>query len=67
MLMDEIERRGEVSNVSGAAIGNGCWGTVAGTNCGDLLDEPGIALTRSIFWVGLDLTRARGSCGSRVR
>ena len=41
MLMDEIERRGEVSNVSGAAIGNGCWGTVAGTNCGDLLDEPG--------------------------
>ena len=40
-LIDEIERRGEVTNVSGAAIGNGCWGTISGTNCGDLLDEPG--------------------------
>ena len=41
MLMDEINRRGQVANVSGLAIGNGCWGTVAGTNCGDLLGEPG--------------------------
>eukprot|EP00937_MAST-01D_sp_MAST-1D-sp2_P002642 g2642.t1 len=42
MLLDEISRRGVVRNVTGAAIGNGCWGTVGGTNCGDLLGEPGL-------------------------
>ena len=41
MLLDEILKQGVITGVAGLAIGNGCWGTVGGTNCGDLLNEPG--------------------------
>ena len=31
MFMDEIQKRGGVPNLKGAAIGDGCWGTAVGT------------------------------------
>jgi len=41
MLMELILKRGAITNVRGLAIGNGCWGTQAGTNCGDVTGQPG--------------------------
>jgi hypothetical protein len=38
MLRDEQD---VIKNVQGVAIGNGCWGTLAGTNCGDVGGHPG--------------------------
>ena len=35
-LMKEVRAQGVITTVKGVAIGNGCWGTVAGTNCGDV-------------------------------
>ena len=40
-LMELIIKRGTITNVRGLAIGNGCWGTQAGTNCGDVTGNPG--------------------------
>ena len=37
--MNEIQKQGLITTVKGVAIGNGCWGTVAGTNCGDVGGE----------------------------
>ena len=39
--MNEIQKQGLITTVKGVAIGNGCWGTVAGTNCGDVGGHPG--------------------------
>jgi serine carboxypeptidase-like clade 1 len=40
-LMQEVAKQGVITNIKGVAIGNGCWGTVAGTNCGDVGGHPG--------------------------
>ena len=40
-LMDLILQRGAITTVRGLAIGNGCWGTKAKTNCGDVTGHPG--------------------------
>ena len=32
MLLAQIYAKGQIKNVAGAAIGNGCWGTAPGTS-----------------------------------
>ena len=43
-LMARIRQHGAIKTVRGVAIGNGCWGTTGGTNCGDLLGQPGLVM-----------------------
>merc|ERR1711871_1694341 len=42
MLARLLMERGEGRSIAGIAIGNGCWGTGASTNCGDLLGKPSL-------------------------
>ena len=39
--MEQVLANGVIKNVKGVAIGNGCWGTAPGTNCGDVTGHPG--------------------------
>ena len=42
MLLDQIYKQGKITSVAGTAIGNGCWGTAPGTNCGDVTGHSGM-------------------------
>jgi carboxypeptidase C (cathepsin A) len=56
MLLDEMYRQGVITNVAGAAIGNGCWGTGPGTNCGDVTGHSGTVKKIDVeYWRGRGL------------
>eukprot|EP01052_Picozoa_sp_SAG31_P041876 SAG31_NODE_6474_length_2004_cov_1.698163_2_plen_88_part_00 len=56
MLLAQIYADGKIKNVAGAAIGNGCWGTAAGTNCGDVTGHSGTVKKIDVeYWLGRGL------------
>lgn len=59
MLLDEIYKQGVITNVAGVAIGNGCWGTGPGTNCGDVTGHSGSVKKIDVeYWLGRGLISA---------
>jgi carboxypeptidase C (cathepsin A) len=59
MLLNEIYKQGVITNVAGTAIGNGCWGTAPGTNCGDVTGHSGTVKKIDVeYWLGRGLISA---------